>query len=77
MGRPTSRTDQRGTTHAYSYDTAGRLVTDAVTAFGGDTDTTIQGIKFSYDTLGRRTAVTSYTNSACTGDPGQRCGLGL
>ncbi len=69
MGRPTGRTDQRGTTHAYSYDTAGRLVTDAVTACGGDTDTTIQGIKFTYDGLGRRTGVTSYTNSACTGTP--------
>jgi RHS repeat-associated protein len=65
-GRPVSRTDQRGTTHAYSYDTAGRLSTDAVTAFGGDTDTYIQAVKFTYDTIGRRTAVTSYTDAACT-----------
>jgi RHS repeat-associated protein len=65
-GRPVSRTDQRGTTHAYTYDTAGRFETDAVTAFGGDTDTYIQAIKFTYDTIGRRAAVTSYTDAACT-----------
>jgi RHS repeat-associated protein len=68
-GRPTSRTDQRGTVHTYTYDSAGRLEKDGVTAFGGDTDTYIQAIKFTYDTIGRRTGVASYTTSACTGTP--------
>jgi YD repeat-containing protein len=65
-GRPVSRTDQRGTVHTYTYDSAGRLEKDGVTTAGGDTDTSVLGIKFTYDTIGRRTAVTSYTDAACT-----------
>jgi RHS repeat-associated protein len=68
-GRPTSRTDQRGTVHQYAYDSAGRLEKDMVTTAGGDTDTAVLGIKFTYDALGRRTKVGSYDNAACTGTP--------
>ena len=34
LGRVTSTTDQRGVTHTYTYDSAGRLAADTVSNFG-------------------------------------------
>jgi RHS repeat-associated protein len=48
----TGMTDQAGTTHAYVYDRLGRLLTDTVTAFGADIDTTVSKLETTYNRKG-------------------------
>ena len=69
LGRDHSTTDQRGVTHKYTYDSAGRLSEDAATTPGGWRRTWImrsQAIGTTYDDLGRVQAVTSYADTAET-----------
>ena len=71
LGRTTSTTDQRGVTHNYTYDWAGRLSADAVDLSGEhsgqNVDDTVLAIVTGYDDLGRVQTVTSYPNSDGTG----------
>ncbi|MEI7836470.1 MAG: RHS repeat-associated core domain-containing protein, partial [Planctomycetota bacterium] len=60
LGRKTSLTDQRGTVHAYDYDTSGRLQKDRVTTPGSGVDTTVQRIEWAYEGLSRIDTVTNY-----------------
>ncbi len=56
LGRETTSTDERGVTHAYSYDSAGRLTADTITSFGNpdqNVDQTVSEIVTAYDDLGR------------------------
>jgi RHS repeat-associated protein len=46
-------TDQISTAHAYSYDKLGRLIMDAVTAFGSGINDTIEKLVWGYDNRGR------------------------
>ena len=67
LGRPLTVTDQRGVEHTYTYDTAGRLQSDAVTALpeDGSVDDAVLRIEWAYDDLSRVSTVTSY--DAATG----------
>ena len=49
-------TDQNGTTHDYTYDGVGRLLSDTV-------DTTVAGIDYAYKVCGRLLSVTSENSS--------------
>jgi len=61
LGRRKTVKDQREVVHAYSYDTAARLFTDAVTIPGGSSvDGAIKRIQYGYDDVGRIETVTSY-----------------
>ena len=42
LGRTLTTTDQRGVVHTYSYDTAGRLASDAVTTLPSGVDGTVR-----------------------------------
>jgi hypothetical protein len=66
----TSMEDQAGTTHVYSYDGAGRLLSDAVTAFGAGVDTAVDSIQYTYKVCGKLQKVTSYGPD--TEDPPQQ-----
>ena len=51
IGEMTSMTDQNGTTHDYTYDGVGRLLSDTV-------DSTVAGIDYAYKVCGRLLSVT-------------------
>ena len=70
-GSPNTQTDQRGVVHTYQYDTNRRVELDRITSFGssGIVDDTVKSIGRSYDTLGRTTAVTSYSTNNGSGTP--------
>lgn len=63
LGRVLTLTDQRGVTHTYTYDAAGRLSLDAVTACPASVDGTILAIGRQYDDVGRLTTLTSYAGT--------------
>jgi RHS repeat-associated protein len=69
LGRKLTETDQRGVVHTYSYDSAGRLQSDAVTTLPSGVDGTVRRIDTTYDDLSRKQKVTSYNNTAGTGTP--------
>jgi YD repeat-containing protein len=62
LGRTTTTTDQRGVTHTYTYDSAGRLAADTVSNFGNlpAAAQTVNEIATTYDDAGRVQTVTSY-----------------
>ena len=65
LGRQTQTTDQRGVTHAFTYDAAGRFASDSVdTSSAPSVDNKVQSIAYTYDAEGRTSAVTSYDGSA-------------
>lgn len=69
MNRVVSKTDQRGVVHQYSFDAAGRLAADAVTNLGlvgENVDGAVRRIGYSYDEIGRRQFVTSYSDVSGT-----------
>ena len=68
LGRTTSTTDQRGVTHDFTFDSAGRLSLDKVTNLGtsGIVDDSILSIGRTYDDLGRVQTVTSYSDISGT-----------
>ncbi|MFH1730623.1 MAG: hypothetical protein ABIF82_03100 [Planctomycetota bacterium] len=67
-----SRTAQKpsgGTANVITYDydaTFHRLEKQRVTTLGTGVDDSVQSIRITYDSLGRRSTVTSYTDNACT-----------
>jgi RHS repeat-associated protein len=58
----TATTDQRGVTHTYTYDSAGRLAADTVSNFGNlpAAAQAVDEIATRYDDVGRVQTVTSY-----------------
>ena len=66
QGEMTSMTDQNGTTHTYSYDGVGRLLSDSVTVPSGnpaDIDTTVASIDYGYKVCGKLLTVSSEDSS--------------
>ena len=57
-----TKRDQNGTIHAYTYDALGRLAADSIATLGTDVDGTVRRIGFGFDSLGRLTTATSYTD---------------
>ena len=66
-GSRSQKTDQRGTVIQYTYNDRRKLQIEGVTTLGGSTDSYVQSIKRDYDSLGRLTTLTSYSNSDGTG----------
>ncbi|MBI1373852.1 MAG: LEPR-XLL domain-containing protein [Phycisphaera sp.] len=60
LGRAVTSTDQRGVEHTYSYDTAGRLESDAVTTLPAGVDGSVLRIERAYDDMGRLQTLTSH-----------------
>src|SRR5262249_23738034 len=60
LGELVWKIEPNGTKHSYTYDTLGRLVSDAVTVLGTGVDGAVRRIELAYDTLGNVTLVTSY-----------------
>lgn len=60
LGQSTRFTDRNGSTHAYSYDLLGRMVSDAVTTLASGVDGQVRRLQTSYDDAGRGTLFTSY-----------------
>lgn len=60
LGERTSKRDQNGTVHAYTYDNLGRMVADTVTQFGDSIDRTVQKITTSYTPDGKTASITSH-----------------
>ncbi|MBX3438213.1 MAG: hypothetical protein KF861_12030, partial [Planctomycetaceae bacterium] len=61
-GSVATRTDQRGTVIAFSYDNLRRPQSQKVTNLGGATDGAIRSITTKYDALGRVAKITSHGN---------------
>ena len=67
-GRKLTMIDQNGTTHTYSYDSAGRLQADVASfASGTSVSEAVQWITYQYDNQGRLQTVA--THSTATVDP--------
>ncbi len=65
IGEMTAMTDQNGTTHDYTYDGVGRLLTDTIASFGASLDSDAQyvnSIQYAYKVCGRLLSVTSYND---------------
>jgi YD repeat-containing protein len=60
LGQVVTRTDRNGTTHTYTYDVLGRVVSDAVTVLGSGVDDVVRRVETAYDTRGNIALVTSY-----------------
>src|SRR5579884_171937 len=66
LGDVVQSTDRNGNVHQYSYDTLGRLTSDAVTTLGTGVDGTVRRITYGYDSQGNPSLITSY-NAASGG----------
>src|SRR5579884_3636068 len=66
LGDVVQSTDRNGTVHQSSYDTLGRLTSDAVTTLGTGVDGTVRRITYGYDSQGNPSLITSY-NAASGG----------
>ena len=53
LGQVTVASDQRGVTHKYTYDPAGRVLTDQVTSFGPASQNVDPGVDADHDRLRR------------------------
>ena len=51
--------DQRGVVHTFSYDSAGRLGSDTASTIPSGVDDAVKKIELGYDSLSRRSQVTS------------------
>lgn len=72
-GRLSTKIDQRGTVHSYSYNNRLQLEFDDVTSLGStghNVDGTVRSIGYDYDNLGRLEKITSY-NDISTGSPAE------
>ena len=66
QSQPTTKTDQNGTVHGYSYDLLGRQTAVAMTTLGAGVDGTVRRIATAYEVRGMASLVTSY-NAASGG----------
>ncbi|MBX3372754.1 MAG: hypothetical protein KF817_02885 [Phycisphaeraceae bacterium] len=66
LGEQIAMTDQNGTAHSYARDARGRVIEDAVSAFGTDIDEYVEAIETHYDDFGRTIAVRSIGDLSST-----------
>src|SRR6185295_17911724 len=58
--RRSTITDQRGTVRTLTYDSVGRLQSDAATTLGTGVDGSVRRFQYGYDSLSRLELITSY-----------------
>jgi YD repeat-containing protein len=61
LGQTLTATDRNGNVHTLSYDTLGRVTSDAVTTLGSGVDGSVRRIDTAYDGQGNPYLVTSYS----------------
>ncbi len=66
QAQPTTKTDQNGSVHTYSYDKLGRQIADAITTLGSGVDGTVRRVGQSYDVRGMVENITSFSDAAGT-----------
>lgn len=64
LGRTSTTTDQRGVVHTFSYDSAGRALSDAVTTLPTGVDGAVRRLETTYDDLSRPLTLTSFDAAA-------------
>lgn len=69
LGERKTFADRNGSTHTYSYDVLGRLLTDNVTTLGSGVDGTVRRLDYNYDSAGRPYQMTSFGNTNGSGTP--------
>jgi RHS repeat-associated protein len=62
----TTKTDQNGSVHGYSYDLLGRPTSDAITVLATNIDDTVLRIDTAYEIHGQPFQITSYADAAGT-----------
>ncbi len=65
-GDVTQSTDRNGNVHQYTYDTAGREISDTVTTLGASVDGSVRRIDTAYNNQGLAYLLTSYADTAGT-----------
>lgn len=63
-GSLSTMTDQRGVVHTYTYNTSLQLELDGATTIPSGVDDSVKSIRRTYDTKGRLTKITSYSDAA-------------
>ena len=66
LGQVTQTTDRNGNVHQYTYDTAGREISDTVTTLGAGVDGSVRRIDTTYNAQGLAYLLTSYADTAGT-----------
>ena len=66
LGQTISTTDRNGNVHQYTYDTAGREISDTVTTLGAGVDGSVRRIDTAYNAEGLAYLYTSYADTAGT-----------
>ena len=66
LGQVTQTTDHNGNVHQYTYDTAGREISDTVTTLGAGVDGSVRRIDTTYNAQGLAYLLTSYADTAGT-----------
>ncbi len=61
-----SATDHNGNVHQYTYDTAGREISDTVTTLGAGVDGSVRRIDTAYNSQGLPYLLTSYADTGGT-----------
>ena len=66
LGQVIQATDRNGNVHQYTYDTAGREISDTVTTLGVGVDGSVRRIDTTYNAQGLAYLLTSYADTAGT-----------
>ncbi|MGC9261307.1 MAG: RHS repeat-associated core domain-containing protein [Phycisphaerae bacterium] len=66
LGQVIQSTDRDGNVHQYTYDTAGREISDTVTTLGAGVDGSVRRIDTTYNAQGLAYLLTSYADTAGT-----------
>jgi RHS repeat-associated protein len=62
LGETTTKTDQNGSTHTYSFDSVGRMTLDAVTTLGSGVDNAVLALGYTFTALSLPYQQTSYSD---------------
>jgi RHS repeat-associated protein len=66
LGQVIQGTDRNGDVHQYTYDTAGREISDTVTTLGAGVDGSVRRVDTTYNAQGLAYLLTSYADTAGT-----------
>ncbi len=66
QGQPTTKTDQNGSVHTYSYDKLARQTVDSITTLGSGVDGAVRRIGQTYEVRGMLENITSFSDTIGT-----------